>query len=313
LRHAGLIDMGSNAIRTEIIEFDEHGSRTMDKRRTPIRLGDDVFSTGAISEENIRRAVHSMREFRVACDGYRVDAIRGVATSAVREASNGPEFLERLRLDAGVEIHAITGDTEAEFLHCAVQTRVDTSHGSFLLVDLGGGSVELVRVRDGKVLAAKSFACGAVRLLNQIDRHADELTGDGLTSAIRAAYEPIESTMRRDFGGVTDHCIAVGGNIETIVELVALEHELGAELDVLSCTVAQIEEITGKLAALPQLERMTRFGLRPDRADTIVPAGIVYASVAAIAGTTHLAVPRVGIRSGIRERTIEELLAADES
>ncbi len=303
----GLVDMGSNAIRTQIVEVEDGEQHTLESERVPVRLGGDVFATGSLRADTLQRTVEAYVRFREQCDALAVDSIAAIATSATRNADNGDELVERIRNATGIDVRVISGATEAHYLWYAVDAKLDTSQGRLLLADLGGGSTELVEVEAGEIIAAESFACGAVRLLQMLPTGADELTGEDLLDAIEAAFAPIEATMHDSFERPIDHCIAIGGNIEALTELIALDHTLEVELGQLSCSVEQLDIWTARLAALTQSERAARFSLRPDRADSIVPAGVVYSAIARLGGAETLVVPRVSVRDGLRAATLREL------
>lgn len=300
----GLVDMGSNAIRTEIIEFDKRESRTLEKHRAPVRLGGEVFATGKIKKSTIERAVDVFRAFREDCDQHSVDWVQAIATSATREASNGATLVDRIRKETGIDIEIISGETEAHLLRCAVETRIDLGEVDVLLVDLGGGSVEVVRVEAGKTTHAASFPIGSVRVSRAIGVTDEGPIGEALLDAIDAEIEPVLEQIEAQFGGGVEHYIAAGGNIESIADLISIDQELEEELGVGAVRIRDIERLARRLAKRPIPERRERFGLRPDRADTIVPAAVIYARIGRVADVKRVVVPRVGLRKGLRASVV---------
>jgi exopolyphosphatase/guanosine-5'-triphosphate,3'-diphosphate pyrophosphatase len=307
----GLVDMGSNAIRVQIVEAWGPGRepRILENHRAPVRLGDDVFLTGSIPATTIDAAVEVMRRFRESCDRYGVAYISAIATAATREASNQAELLDRVRDATGVQLEVITGAQEAYLLKRAVESRLRVRDGRLLLVDVGGGSVEVTLLEHGEIVAADSFRLGAVRLLRALTAgHREEQQGNPFLELLDEYVGSVEARIQDLFGGKLDHFVATGGNIETIADLLAREGKLQSELGVDACRLEDVSDLTRRLAGLPYAARMSQFELRPDRADTILPAAVVYYRFGCAAKVQQVIVPRVGIRDGLREDAIAGLI-----
>ena len=143
------IDAGSNAIRFVVADFEAPLSYTIvHKVREPIRLGHNVFTRGGLDEDTMDLAVAAFRLFRRHIDALGVERFRAVATSATREAANRDMFLDRILARTGITLEPIGGEEEARLVHLAVASRVDLSQGRWILVDLGGGSVEVSLVDE---------------------------------------------------------------------------------------------------------------------------------------------------------------------
>ena len=144
------IDVGSNAIRFYVVEPTDTSSY-----REPIRLGGDVFLTGTIREENIQGAESAFRRFAQLLRNHSVKTVRAVATSATREAGNGEIVLDRLEHASGIRVEVITGDEEAYLITLAVGKKIPLKKQNALIVDLGGGSVEIAFVENGKITSTE--------------------------------------------------------------------------------------------------------------------------------------------------------------
>src|SRR5688572_22527631 len=164
----GIVDMGSNAIRFAVAEATAGAIGVLESHRLPMRLGRDVFHTGQIPEATLADIVDAFRRFRATCDRLGVARIRAIATSAMRDARNRDLLVDRVRDATGIEIDVVSGTQEAYLLKLAVETKVDLRQGRSLLVDVGGGSVELVLVEDGQVTSADSYRLGALRMLEAL-------------------------------------------------------------------------------------------------------------------------------------------------
>ena len=142
------IDIGSNALRLAIAALDSDGRyQIVHSAREAVRLGQDVFSGGAISEGTLTRALDALGRFREQIDRHRATPIKAAATSAVREATNAETLLRRAQRTHGIRIEIIGPEEEARLVHLAVRERIGTRNCLALLIDIGGGSIE---VRDRK-------------------------------------------------------------------------------------------------------------------------------------------------------------------
>lgn len=314
----GVADVGSNAIRLLVIELREAGAApvNLENTREPVRLGQEVFLTGAIPEASLAAAVEAMRRFRLSCDRFGVRAIRAVATAAVREATNRDAVVERIEQASGIRLEVISGTEEAWLLTRAVEARIDLSTGRSLVVDLGGGSVEVTLIENGQITLSDSYRLGAVRLLEALTR---DVPGDDSTSLLELLDQYVGSLDQRIGerigGGRIDRFIATGGNIDSLAELAGREAPLRSEVGIDVLPMKMLADWIQRLARLPFAERVEQLGLSRDRADVILPAAVVYYRLASVARVDRLLVPRVGLRDGlVREMVAGQLdgaIAAD--
>ena len=284
------IDVGSNAIRFLAGTLDGAGGmETLAFDRAAVRLGHDVFVSGHIGPAIMDATVAALVRFRRRMDELDITRYRAVATSAVRDSANGSDLVDRVRGEAGIVLETISGTEEAELVHRAVRSRVPMKTRPWLLIDIGGGSVEITLADRGGILETASHAAGAVRLLEQ---HGSEDV-DALRHAVeaRAAALPLPQHDAASIEGV----VATGGNSDALADLNSLEaDEQAASRLTLDALHATIE----RLAAASIEERMS-WGLRADRADVILPAAIIYEQLCRRAGCDALWIPRVGVREGV--------------
>jgi exopolyphosphatase/guanosine-5'-triphosphate,3'-diphosphate pyrophosphatase len=313
------LDLGSNALRLRIVEAHSAPSgkeqlsllpeaassfRELSSLRAPVRLGSEVFVTGRLAAASIGQACSALREFRQEMDAAKVDAYRATATSAVREAQNGAVLVERARREAGIELEVIEGVEEARLIQLAVVRRLGLSDRRALLVDVGGGSTELTYLDRGSNAFAMSLPLGTVRLLEMylraaktVDRARQKLLFEGVD---RALGEALPQLAKMPF----EVLVGTGGNVDTIAELCPTKS--GFAGDPRAVDVAAMRALLGKLFALTPEQRRDGFGLRPDRADTIVPAASIFARVAETFGTTAIVAPGVGLKEGILEELADK-------
>jgi len=301
------IDVGTNAMRCLVVEVGEdHVPRVLEDVRAPVRLGSHVFLSGRIGESAGDRAVEAFRSFRAMIDKHEVPHVRAVATSAFREASDAAVLRDRIREETGIEIRVISGAEEAHLIRRAIGSVLDISQGRTGAVDVGGGSVEVLVMRDGDVVRAESFDMGAVRLL-------EALPGDGATDFFSLLTEYIDAIQARVLTALGREPLrflaATGGSIVTLADLAGEAAAGGPVLreGIRVIPVAQLKQWIQKLAGISFRERIEQFGLREDRADVILPAGVVYLKIAEIFGVDRVYVPGVGLKDGLVLDTIDDL------
>ena len=263
------------------------------RRRVPVRLGHRVFTEGELDDETLAQGVAAFRGFREEMDALGVERCRAVATSATREAANRDRFLDRIRAESDIELEPITGDEEARLVHLAVGRRIDLSRGRWMLVDLGGGSVEVSLVDHERILWSQSHRVGTVRLLETLE--AAEGCHDTLRQWVVRQLEPL-AFAQPDSGRTSVALAATGGNIESIARL-ALAYLDPLKVAVLS--LRRLDAVIHMLSPKSVAERIRDLGLRPDRADVILPAALVYRHFAKLAQVDRIVVPAVGLKEGV--------------
>lgn len=279
------IDIGSNAVRLLVSTITEQkGREDTDFRKTslvrvPIRLGEDVFEKSVISEKNIERMVDTMQAFNLLMKSHGIEKYKACATSAMREAKNGAEVVEKIKAKTGVEIEIIDGNHEAAIIAATDLHELIKNDCNYLYVDVGGGSTEYTLYSSGKTVASRSFKVGTVRLLNN-------LVDDG-------AWEEMEKWVRettRPYKKID--LIGSGGNINNIFKTSGKKE--GKPL-----SLAYIKKYNDLLNSLSYEERVMDLKLKSDRADVIIPASKIYLSSMKWARADNIFVPKIGLADGI--------------
>jgi exopolyphosphatase/guanosine-5'-triphosphate,3'-diphosphate pyrophosphatase len=298
----GAIDMGSNAIRYMAAEFTSPRAYTvLDEERAAVRLGHGVFLSGRLAPSAMDGAIAAMASFAARMRALGVEYYRAVATSAVREARNGEEFLERMRAEAGLELEVIGGSDEARLVYLAVRRVVPLAGREWILVDLGGGSVEVSLVDDSGILWSESHTMGSVRLLEELSEVGQE------PGRFRRLLEEYTATLRLPSAAAYRSgvgFVATGGNIESLARLAGVEAPpRGFGL----LPVERLQGVIDTLARMSYAQRVAELGLREDRADVVLPAAMVYLRLAQLTGAAEIHVPFVGIREGVLFDAVEAL------
>lgn len=278
------IDIGSNAARlliTEVVK-DEAGNDRFNKLnlvRVPLRLGFDVFETQTISPQKEDHVLKTIKAYRALIDVYGVKHYLACATSAMRDARNASEIINRIKAETGIEIKVISGDEEASFIYeNHIAENLDKDH-SYLYIDVGGGSTELTFFNDNQMAYKESFNIGTIRLLkNQVA----ESKWDEMKDFIRS--------RSKGFKEIT--CIGSGGNINKVFSLSKKKDGKPLPLELL-------KDYYKELSSFTVAERMRLYNLREDRADVIVPALSIYINVMRWADAKEIYVPKIGLADGL--------------
>lgn len=294
-RHISAIDIGSNAIRMIVGEVRDQRLRIVKKYRAPVRLGKDVFKSGTISEETLHQAEEAFGRFVEINRKYRIHHCRAVATSAVREAKNKDAFLNRMHRASKIGVEIIDGIEEARLIHTAVQREVDLSRKRILLIDVGGGSVEVTFSENGLMSATQSFPMGTVRMLQMLsERKLDE---KGLKIVMGEFIQPLSHYIESHVGpSRVELAVGTGGNLECMGKMkIQLLHRTPNTL----VSLSELVEISRRLEAMSVQDRVQKLDLRPDRADVIVPAVLLVKTILRQAGVDKILIPGVGLRDGL--------------
>lgn len=284
IKKFGAIDIGSNAMRLLICNVVEQPGKepVFNKSsliRVPIRLGQDVFTSGAISEQNKGRMIDAMRAFHLLMKVHQVQKYRACATSAMREAANGVEVQQAIASQSEIVIDIIDGKEEASIIASTDLNDFMEFDKNYIYVDVGGGSTEVSIFSKGTMVASNSFKIGTVRLLNEM---VDEEIWDSIRLWIKEHVKPYKDVVM----------IGSGGNINKIFKL-----SNKPQSKPLSYTYLNQQFL--ELSALSYEERISELALNSDRADVIVPALKIYTSAMKWSGAKNIFVPKIGLSDGI--------------
>lgn len=294
------IDVGSNSIHLLIADVSPEGHlEVVDRVKEMVRLGRRSFTTGLLSEEAMGLAVRVLAHFQRLVEMRHVDRMRAVATSAVREARNRGEFIGQIRLETGVEVEVISGREEAQLIYRAAQHALGLEGGPHLLVDLGGGSLELVLVKDQRALWMKSAKLGAARMMEHF------LLGDPPTSAqckrLESHFEgEIGEPMRAARRAGVVRAIGTSGTINTLVAMAraARGEELGT-LHGSTASAAEIARLCRKMVSSSAAMRLALPGIDAKRIDQVQAAAMLADFVVRHSGASEMAACLWALREGM--------------
>ena len=294
------MDIGSNAFRLVVAEFKTPTHyRVLERVRIPIRLGQSVFDNGRIDPATMEQALDAFRTFRRTMETHGVVVHRAVATSAVREARNRAAFLERVHQETGLDLELIQGTEEARLVALGVRSRLSLDRGLSLVLDVGGGSSEIALVAHGEILVVESHDIGGVRLLERVGAAPPAKALRIIQDSLKTSRFPILDFFKRR---KLARLVGTGGNIETIAGLASTNGAAkgpGGERKPSRVTMARLRRMLATLSKMTPAERTERYGLRPDRADVIVPAACIFEYVGSRVRARDIWVPHVGLVDGV--------------
>jgi len=283
LKRIAAIDIGSNAVRMLICYVISSGENNIFQKnsylRLPIRLGEDSFKDGLISNSKIHKLSNAILSFKYIMNVHEVEDYQIYATSALRESKNYKQVILEIKKTTGLKINLISGLKEAKIISKGNSLEKIEFNRTFLYVDVGGGSTEFSILRKGIKKKSKSFKIGTVRLLNN----------------------SVDERMFIDIKSWLDSCLddqdkiklfATGGNINKIQSMTG--SKIGKPISYLS-----LKDLYNTLTKYNYHERMVRFDLNPDRADVIIPSLKIFISTMESVGSNKIFVPKVGLVDGM--------------
>ena len=277
------IDIGSNAIRLLFTQVFETKNNAVFKKdalfRVPIRLGEDVFVNQEISNEKTEDLVNTMIAFRYLMEAYHPVEYMACATSAMREAKNGEQIVKKIKNKANIDLEIIDGKKEASIIYSTHIAEKLDKNGNYIYIDVGGGSTELSLISKTKIINSQSFNLGTVRILKKQDSKYEWEKMKYWLMENKSKYLAIEG-------------IGSGGNINKI-------YKLSDKKDGKPLSYKNIKSIYDTIKSYSLNDRIEVLGLRPDRADVIVPAAEIFLSFMKWANIKKLYVPEIGLSDGI--------------
>lgn len=277
------IDIGSNAVRLLLSGVFEDGDsptfRKMSLIRMPIRLGDDAFTQKHISENKVIQLVKTMVGFNHLIDSFQPLNFMACATSAMREAENGPQIREQILSESGIDLEIINGKKEAQIIFENKSSDMFGGNNAYLYVDIGGGSTEITLFSQGSIITSGSFDIGTIRLLEGLVTKAYWKKMKEWLKNYTAPYPSIAA-------------IGSGGNINKVSRLA--NSKTGKPL-----SDNKMMKVRRFLKFFTVEQRIRELGLRPDRADVIIPALDIYLKIMKWSGIRKIYVPQIGLADGI--------------
>ncbi len=298
------IDIGTNSMRLMVAEPLKGGNyRILDEEKEATRLGEHLSKTGRLDEQAIEKALAALRRMKQIAEGFQVSELRTIATCAVREASNGDEFCRRAKDEVGIEIEVIGAEQEARLAFSSVQRAFDLEGKHVAVVDIGGGSTEIVLAFGNLIEAMYPTQLGAVRLSEE---YPDTASVEGFGELIAAIDRHLRKHTKNPV--FTPHLLfGSGGTFTSLAAMMmAAKGQEGMPVRGYQVTRAEVRHLLDRLRKLPLKERAAVPGLSPDRADIIVAGLAIVDRVMERFDVNAVQVHNRGVRDGLVLAMIEQ-------
>ncbi|MCY3843655.1 MAG: Ppx/GppA phosphatase family protein [Acidobacteria bacterium] len=295
------IDIGTNSVHVIIVQVRADRSfEIIDREKEMVRLGSGGLGGRSLTEPAMLAALQALGKFTRLAESHDVDEIVAAATSAVREADNGREFLGAIRQRTGIQVRVISGTEEARLIHRAAVYGVDVSGGAAVVVDVGGGSVELTQGTGARADVAQSLKLGVIRLTEQYIR-SDPLSRRDERQMVSHITETMAPTVEKIVSRGFDRVIGTSGTILSLGGLAVGEGRAVGSDDLRSRRVSakQIRRLRRDLCALDLPGRLRLPGLDPRRADLAVAGSILLDTVLRQIGAVELTLCDLALREGL--------------
>jgi len=288
------IDIGSNGVRMLISNvITTRSSKVFFQKnslvRVPIRLGEDSFTSGNISDINLKRLIKAINAFKLIMKVHNVSFYKAYATSALRDASNSKHVVNKVLKKCNINIEIIDGIKEAKIISKSSVSNIIKPDIIFLSIDVGGGSTEFSFIKNGKTISSKSFKLGTIRLLK--GKVTDQIWDEAKTWILKNIKNYNKITL-----------LGSGGNINKIFSLSNTKEGKPMSRIIFNKIFKQLEMIN-------YYDRMVKYSLNPDRADVILPASKIFLKAFEWTSASKIYVPRLGLSDGIIKDIHEDLMA----
>src|SRR3990170_3973160 len=300
------IDVGTNSLRLVVAEVEPDGSyRVLDEEQEMTRLGRGLYRTGRLAHGSMERALEALGKMKAIADGFEVVELRAVATSAVREASNGRAFMREVWRRHRLKVEVISGDEEAQLAFQSVSRHFNLEGRSAAIVDIGGGSVEGIMVAGGGIDQGQSLPLGAVRMTEKHLR-ADPPKRKHWKALKREIDRVIEDVVGEP-PFTAEVMIGSGGTFSNLAQMMRYAREGQAgPLTGYALTRAEVIRLRDLLRKTPLGARRQIPGVNPKRADILVAGVAVVARLAKRLGTQRVVINDRGIRDGVLLSMMQE-------
>jgi exopolyphosphatase / guanosine-5'-triphosphate,3'-diphosphate pyrophosphatase len=296
----GVIDVGASAIRAAVAQqWPGAHSETLEEASRAVPLGRDTFSAGRISGATMDAAIRALAGFKQLMDGYGVSRVNAVATSAVREAANAETFLDRVRVRTGLVVEVIDGSEESRLTYLAVRAALGDhpvlAAPAALLIEVGGGSVDLTRLSGGQPVEAGVYPLGSIRLRQRLSawHGSHEQRIRLLTAHVSNVVGDIVDEVHV---GDASFVVALGGDMRFVASQVAAAGDAGSAAEL---SADAFLTFVADLVKCDEDTLAARYHLSPMAAETLVPSMLVYRALVTQSSASTIVVPDVSLRDGL--------------
>jgi len=299
-KRIAVMDLGTNTFHLLIAEGNASEYKEIVHEHEAVRLGEGGINKGIIQREAYERGMAAMLKFHALLNEHDVEDVRAIATSALRNASNGQLFMDEVLQKTGISIETIDGEQEAEYIYKGVKLAGGLSHQTSLIMDIGGGSVEFIVGNENTILWKQSFEIGAARLMDKFHR-TDPIPHQSINALEIYLEEHLLSLLAVASKYPVDSMIGSSGAFETFAELIELEKNKPFNLDIKNYDFefGELITVTDKLIASSHNGRKDTKGIIPIRVDMIVVASLITRFITQKLGIHKVCLSTYSLKEGV--------------
>lgn len=299
-QRVAVMDLGTNTFHLLIAEGSAADYKEVVHEHDSVKLGEGGINKGIIQPAAYERGITAMQKFRDGINGHGIKHVRAIATSALRNASNGRQFIEDVADKTGIQIELIDGEQEAEYIYKGVKLAGRLTDKTSLIMDIGGGSVEFILCNANTILWKQSFEIGAARLMDKFHRD-DPIPSEAINSLRLYLEEQLTTLIAVASKYPVEALIGSSGAFETFVELIELEKGNSFDLAIKNYDFefSDLINTTNKLITSSHDERKSMKGIIPIRVDMIVVASLMTRFIIEKLGITKVCMSTYSLKEGV--------------
>lgn len=268
-----IIDLGTNTFHLLIAECEGGKTNILHQEKQPVKIGLGGINSGLITNEGVQRALNCIKHFKITLQEWNVREVQAFGTSALRNAINGRDVVQKIKSETGMDIKLISGDEEAEFIYFGVRSALQLGNEKSLIVDIGGGSVEFIIGDQEKIYWKQSFEIGAQRLLEQYQKH-DPILAEEMKQ-LEGYFENSLTPLRKAIYKFTPHVlVGSSGTFDTLSEIYCINHQIdiSSHPSETPLTISDFYKIHEGIISKDRAQRLKIPGMIEMRVDMIVVA-----------------------------------------
>ncbi|MFI5163739.1 MAG: phosphatase [Bacteroidia bacterium] len=304
-----ILDLGTNTFNILIAEvYSDKTFTKLYKSKIAVKLGDGGINKNFIEEEPFRRGIRALKQHKKTIERFGAEKIIAVATSAIRGASNGKDFVREAREKTGIDVQVISGDREAELIYYGARAAVKMKESPSLIMDIGGGSTEFIIASKNEILWKQSFLLGVARIIDKF-KPSDPITDaeakqieNYLEQNLQPLFSAVESPLIKGDKGGCQELIGSSGSFDSLAEMIA--HKF-YHIDILSgkteydFDLDDCEKIYNVIVESTVKDRLKMKGLTRMRVDMIVVSAIFVDFIITRLGLTKMRLSRYSLKEGV--------------
>jgi len=303
-----VIDLGTNTFNILIVDIAANGSYSIAfQAKLPVKLGEGGINQNIIQPVPFQRGIDALKQHQKTIEKFDVQKVYAFATSAIRGASNGKEFVDKVKLETGFEVNIINGDKEAELIYYGVREAVNMHSGTSLIMDIGGGSTEFIIANKDKIFWKQSFLLGAARLLEKF-KPSDPITDDEIAKIetyLRTELQPLFEAVKKY--PVTE-LIGASGSFDSLAEMIAHKFYVPEILDYRTEFTFDMDDCSSIYTIILKSSREERLhikGLVEMRVDMIVVSSILIYFIINNFNIEHMRLSMYSLKEGVLHGLLE--------